>query len=218
MLAENINRLRQELGHAQLVVVSKNRSIREIKAVYDTGQRVFAENRVQALLERREALPEDISWHLIGHLQTNKVRYITPFVSCIQSIDSERLIEEIDRQAQKNDRLIDGLLQIYIADEDTKFGLDEAECMAIISQYVGGKWSHVRLRGLMGMATNTDDAEKIKSEFLKLRKLFDDIRQAYPQLNFDTVSMGMSSDYPLAVACGSTLVRIGSKVFEMIEE
>lgn len=214
MLAENITRLRQELGQAQLVVVSKYRSIDEIHAVYNTGQRVFAENRVQALLERKEALPNDIEWHLIGHLQTNKVKFIVPFIRCIQSVDSTKLLDEINRQAAKLNKQIECLLQVYIAKEETKFGLDVSETEEIIKAYIHGKWPHIIITGLMGMASNTGNHEQIKAEFTGLKHLFDELQQNYPNLKFKTLSMGMSSDYPIAIACGSNLVRIGSKVFE----
>lgn len=214
MLAENITRLRQELGHVELVVVSKYRSIDEIKSVYDCGQRKFGENRVQALLERVEALPKDIEWHLIGHLQTNKVKYIAPMISMIQSVDSSRLLDEIDKQAARYKRKIDCLLQCHIAEEETKFGLNRLECIEILDSKPLEKWPHVQIRGLMGMATNTDDTNKIENEFKGLKSLFDELRATYKELNLDTLSMGMSSDYGIAVQQGSTLVRIGSKVFE----
>jgi pyridoxal phosphate enzyme (YggS family) len=214
MLAENITRLRQELGHAQLVVVSKYRSLDEIQAVYNEGQRVFAENRVQALLERWEALPKDIQWHLIGHLQTNKVKYILPFIQCIQSIDSVKLLDEIEKQALKHNRVVEGLLQMYIANEETKFGLDFDECHSLIKEYNNGRWPHVKINGLMGMATNTENIEQIRTEFKSLKHLFDELNESYPQLQLKTLSMGMSSDYKIAIECGSNLVRIGSKVFE----
>lgn len=214
MLAENFNRLRQELGQVNLVVVSKYRTIEEIMQVYEFGQRLFAENRVQALLERREALPHDISWHLIGHLQTNKVKYIAPFIDMIQSVDTIRLLDEIDRQAANCQRTIDCLLQIHIADEETKFGMDKSYCIDVLEQEPLKRWPNIRLRGMMGMATNTDDMEKVKSEFADLKIFYDQCAATYFDLKFDTLSMGMSSDYKVAIECGSNLVRIGSKVFE----
>lgn len=212
MIAENISTLKQELGlKADLLIVSKNRSIEEIEAAYQTGHRLFAENRVQALLERADTLPKDISWHLIGHLQTNKVKYIAPFISCIQSVDSLKLLKVINEHALINGRTIDCLLQIYIAEEETKFGMDEKECRAILELQALIPLSNIRIRGLMGMASNTNDEAQIKKEFTGLKKLYDSLQQTY---HFDMLSMGMSSDYRIAVACGSTIVRIGSRVFE----
>lgn len=209
MIAENISGLKQEIGqNVQLIVVSKYRTIEEIKEAYQAGQRLFAENRVQALLERKEALPNDIIWHLIGHLQSNKVKYIAPFISCIQSIDSLELLELLNQHAAKNGRTIDCLLQVHIAVEETKFGLSETECEALIAQAKG--FSNVKIKGLMGMASNTEDQEQVKKEFLGLQTLYNKLKE---ENNFDTLSMGMSGDYQLAIACGSNMVRVGSKVF-----
>ena len=176
---------------------------------YHAGQRVFAENRVQALLERKEALPADISWHLIGHLQSNKVKYIADFIDCIQSVDSLALLEIINQQAAKHGRVINCLLQVFIAQEETKFGLDQSECETVLA--AAQKLSHVRVLGLMGMASNTSNLEQVKNEFMKLKELFDQLKNNY---HLSELSMGMSSDYLLAIACGSTIVRVGSKVFE----
>lgn len=215
MLAENISVLKQEIGqNVELVVVSKYRTIEEIKAVYETGQRLFAENRVQALLERYEALPKDIRWHLIGHLQSNKIKYIIPFIDCIQSVDSLKLLKEINRLAKVNSRKVDCLLQIHIAEEETKFGLDNNECKALISLYKLGGFENIRIRGLMGMATNTEDKTKVKKEFNSLKQLFEQMKSEFELTEFDTLSMGMSSDYKEAIECGSTMVRVGSKVFD----
>lgn len=209
MIAENISGLKQEIGqNVQLIVVSKYRTIEEIKEAYQAGQRLFAENRVQALLERKEALPDDIIWHLIGHLQSNKVKYIAPFISCIQSIDSLELLELLNQHAAKNGRTIDCLLQVHIAVEETKFGLSETECETLIAQAKG--LSNVKIKGLMGMASNTEDQEQVKKEFLSLQTLYNKLKE---ENNFDTLSMGMSGDYQLAIACGSNMVRVGSKVF-----
>lgn len=209
MIAENISGLKQEIGqNVQLIVVSKYRTIEEIKEAYQAGQRLFAENRVQALLERKEALPNDIIWHLIGHLQSNKVKYIAPFISCIQSIDSLELLELLNQHAAKNGRTIDCLLQVHIAVEETKFGLSETECEALIAQ--AKVLSNVKIKGLMGMASNTEDQEQVKKEFLGLQTLYNKLKE---ENNFDTLSMGMSGDYQLAIACGSNMVRVGSKVF-----
>lgn len=215
MLAENISGIKQEIGqNVQLVVVSKYRDISEIKAAYDTGHRVFAENRVQALLERVDALPKDIQWHLIGHLQTNKVKYIAPFIACIQSVDSLHLLSEINKQAQKNNRVIDCLLQIYIASEDTKFGLSEEECLALLDSDEFKGMKNIRIRGLMGMASNTDDEQQVEREFKQLNSFFERLKKEKMSEDFNVLSMGMSGDYALAIRCGSNMIRVGSKVFE----
>jgi pyridoxal phosphate enzyme (YggS family) len=215
MLAENISGLKQEIGqNVQLVIVSKYRQIKDIKAAYDTGHRVFAENRVQSLLERYDTLPRDIQWHLIGHLQTNKVKYIAPFITCIQSVDSINLLSEINKYAAKNNRIIDCLLQIYIASEDTKFGLSEAECNELLQSEEFKVMNNIRIRGLMGMASNADDVKQVEREFLSLQSFYHAVASNYTFEQFDTLSMGMSGDYNLAIQCGSNMIRVGSKVFE----
>ena len=215
MLAENISGLKQEIGqNVQLVIVSKYRQIQVIKEAYDTGHRVFAENRVQSLLERYDTLPRDIQWHLIGHLQTNKVKYIAPFITCIQSVDSINLLSEINKYAAKNNRVIDCLLQIYIASEDTKFGLSESECHELLQSGDFKAMNNIRIRGLMGMASNTDDLKQVEREFLSLQTFYQTIKSNYTFEQFDTLSMGMSGDYNLAIQCGSNMIRVGSKVFE----
>ena len=212
MIAENISGLKQEIGpNVQLIVVSKYRTIEEIMAAYQSGQRVFAENRVQALLERKEALPVDIVWHLIGHLQSNKVKYIAPFIQCIQSIDSFSLLELVDQQAAKNGRIIDCLLQVHIAMEETKFGLSEEECLQVIDAAKTKGLSHVRIKGLMGMGSNTTDVSQVEKEFKQLNQFYLSLKT---ENAFDSLSMGMSGDYRLAIACGSNIIRVGSKVFE----
>ena len=211
MIAENISGLKQEIGqNVQLIVVSKYRTIEEIKEAYQAGQRLFAENRVQALLERKEALADDIVWHLIGHLQSNKVKYIAPFISCIQSIDSFELLELVNQQALKNNRIIDCLLQVHIATEETKFGMNESECEILIQNSKAKGLTNVRIKGLMGMASNTDNQEQVKAEFLILQTFYNKLKE---ENGFDTLSMGMSGDYQLAISCGSNMVRVGSKVF-----
>ena len=182
-------------------------------SLYEQGQRDFAENRVQALVERYEQLPGDIRWHLIGHLQTNKVKYIAPFVHCIHSIDSGKLLEEIDRQAARCDRVINGLLQLKIASEESKYGLRLAEAEALIEAQP--RPAHVRLIGVMGMATLTDDTVQISAEFEQLRAQFMYLREKFYAEDpaFRELSMGMSGDYLLALQAGSTMVRIGSLLF-----
>jgi pyridoxal phosphate enzyme (YggS family) len=215
MVAENILRIKQEIGqNVDLVVVSKYRTIEEIKQVYEAGMLHLAENRVQALLERKEALPENIQWHLIGHLQTNKVKYIAPFIHLIQSVDSFKLLEEINKQGLKNNRVINCLLQVYIASEETKFGLSEEELMALIKHPQLSEFKNINITGLMGMASNTDNIAQVEKEFKQLRHYFDNIKALNLFPDFQTVSMGMSGDYLLAIQCGSNMIRVGSKVFE----
>ena len=215
MVAENILRIKQEIGqNVDLVVVSKYRTIEEIKQVYDDGMLHLAENRVQALLERKEALPDNIKWHLIGHLQTNKVKYIAPFIHLIQSVDSFKLLEEINKQGLKNDRVINCLLQVYIATEDSKFGLSEEELYELINHPQLSEFKNINITGLMGMASNTDNIAQVEKEFKQLRHYFDHIQTLNLFPHFQTVSMGMSGDYLLAIQCGSNMIRVGSKVFE----
>lgn len=213
MVAENISVLKQEIGrNVSLVIVSKYRTIDEINAAYASGHRVFAENRVQALLERKEVLPADIQWHLIGHLQTNKVKQVVTFVTMIQSVDSVKLLNEINEQAAKVNRVIDCLLQVHIATEETKFGFSMDEIHAFIKSNPTENYSHINFRGLMGMATNTDDQNQIENEFKSLSSLFRDVKHFFGP-EFNVLSMGMSSDYKLAITCGSNMVRVGSAVF-----
>jgi pyridoxal phosphate enzyme (YggS family) len=215
MVAENILRIKQEIGqNVDLVVVSKYRTIEEIKQVYEAGMLHLAENRVQALLERKEALPDNIKWHLIGHLQTNKVKYIAPFIHLIQSVDSFKLLEEINKQGLKNNRVINCLLQVYIASEETKFGLSEEELMVLIKHPQLSEFKNINITGLMGMASNTDNISQVEKEFKQLRHYFDNIKALNLFPDFQTVSMGMSGDYLLAIQCGSNMIRVGSKVFE----
>ncbi|MEI6410439.1 MAG: YggS family pyridoxal phosphate-dependent enzyme [Bacteroidota bacterium] len=202
-------------AQVQLIAVSKTYPPARIQEFYDLGQRAFAENRVQEMLDKYAALPKDIEWHLIGHLQTNKVRYIAPFVHLIHSVDSLRLLQEIDIQAAKNDRVIDCLLQFHIAKEDTKFGLDEAEATEILQSDAFKKMAHVRLCGVMGMASFTDDHETVRQEFKQLKSIFNGLKQQFfaDQPAFKEISMGMSGDWETAVSEGSTMVRIGSLIF-----
>lgn len=215
MISENINHIKQEVGHnVKLVVVSKFRTISEIQTAYDAGHKVFAENKVQPLLERYEALPKDIEWHLIGHLQTNKVKYITPFIHTIQSVDSLKLLQEINKHAAKDNRSIECLLQIYIAQEETKFGLSREECRELLNHPELKNLKNVKITGLMGMATFTDNMQQVESEFKSLKSFFDELKSDYQLPDFKTISMGMSNDYNLAIACGSNLIRVGTKIFQ----
>jgi PLP dependent protein len=216
-IADNIRSLKNETDtiKVQLIAVSKTKSIEEIKEAYDAGQRLFGENMVQELVDKYEKLPKDIQWHLIGHLQSNKVKYIAPFITMIQSADSLKLLQEIDKQGQKNGRVIDCLLQVYIADEETKFGLGFDEIIELLRSEQYAVLKHIRIRGLMGIATNTDNEKQIKDEFYELKNLFDGIKLSYfrNDSTYDTLSMGMSSDYKVAIEQGSNMVRLGGTIF-----
>ena len=198
-----------------LIVVTKTHPIETLKEAYDLGLRIFGENKVQELVEKSEVLPKDIHWHLIGHLQTNKVKYIAPFISMIHSVDSFKLLKEINKEAKKNNRIIDCLLQVYIAKEDTKFGLDKAELVTLLNDPEFDTLENICIKGLMGMATNTLDQEQIKNEFKSLTTLFEELKNTIHKRTIDWKerSMGMTSDYKIAVEQGSTMVRIGSAIF-----
>lgn len=200
---------------AKLVAVSKTKPISDIQELYEVGQRIFGENYVQELVEKQTALPNDIEWHFIGHLQSKKVKQIAPFVSMIHAVDSWKLLEEIDKRAAQNERTIDCLLQMHIAQESSKFGMDEKEIEAIVLQAKQQNLTNIRICGLMGMATFTDDKEQVKVEFQSLKKTFDSIKQQYfeTQDSFCQISMGMSGDFELALQQGSTMLRIGSLLF-----
>lgn len=212
-----IRHFQQELSGTgcRLVAVSKTHPVELIREAYDAGQRLFGENRVQELAAKQPELPADIEWHLIGHLQTNKVKYIASFVHTIQSIDSLKLLLEIERQAAKAGRVIQGLLQFHIADEETKFGLSLPEAEALLQDPAVRGLRHVRLAGVMGIATNTADEEQLRREFQTLRGYFERLRATYfaDDAGFREISMGMSGDYRLAIAEGSTLIRVGSAIF-----
>ena len=208
---ENFNKIKALIPeNVELVAVSKFHPVEKIKEVYDCGQRVFGENKVQELLTKVNELPSDIQWHLIGHLQTNKVKYIAPFIDTIQSVDSEKLLLEINKEAARNNRKIKVLLQVKIAEEETKYGLEIAEAKEIFSNYLEHQYPNIEILGLMGMATFTDNKNQVKSEFLILKSLFDEL-STFRKL--ETLSMGMSDDFALAIECGSTSVRIGSAIF-----
>ncbi|HNP77558.1 MAG TPA: YggS family pyridoxal phosphate-dependent enzyme [Cyclobacteriaceae bacterium] len=200
---------------ARLIAVSKTHPVEKIQEAYDSGQRIFGENKVQELTEKQPVLPADIEWHLLGHLQRNKVKYIAPFISLIQSVDSLRLLEEIEKQADRNKRTIDCLLQVYIAKEETKFGLSSDELLEVIQSAEFKSMQHVRIVGLMGIATLTGDTQQIRQEFRSLKALFEQIKSMdLPgPLFLREVSMGMSADYPIALEEGSTLIRIGTAIF-----
>jgi pyridoxal phosphate enzyme (YggS family) len=198
---------------ARLVAVSKMKPVSDIQTLYDAGQRIFGENYVQEMVDKASQLPSDIAWHFIGHLQRNKVKYIAPFVSMIHGVDSMRLLEEIDKQAQKSNRPIDCLLQVYVAQEETKFGMDVKEVLDMMPEALQLK--NVRICGLMGMASNTADEGQVSREFAQIKELFDDLKTRYFDQSpfFTEISMGMSGDYKWALSQGSTLVRIGSMLF-----
>src|SRR4030095_7649782 len=198
----------------RLLDVSNTKSVEEIKALYDKGQRDFGENYVQELMEKQALLPKDIRWHFIGHLQTNKVKYLAPFVYMIQSVDSLKLLLEIDKQAVKNQRAILCLLQIFIASEETKYGLNDEELDSLIltvnQNRQDGKFSHSLIAGCMGMASLTENTTRIREEVHHLRTAFEKIKKAFPSEPVDTLSMGMSNDFQIAIETGSTMVRIGT--------
>lgn len=199
----------------RLVAVSKFHPNEAIEEAYTAGQRIFGESKVQEMTGKYESLPKDIEWHFIGHLQTNKIKYMAPFVSMIHGIDSYKLLTEVNKQAAKAERIIDCLLQLHIAQEETKFGFSFEECRKMLA---AGEWktlANVRICGLMGMATNTDAEKQIEQEFHSLHIFFNEVKKDFfaDQLHFCELSMGMSDDYPLAVAQGSTLVRVGSRIF-----
>ena len=199
-----------------LVAVSKTKPVSDLMEAYEAGQRIFGENKIQEMTEKWEAMPKDIQWHMIGHVQTNKVKYMAPYVNLIHGVDSLKLLQEINKQAQKNNRIIDCLLQVYIAEEESKFGLDEKEVNEIL-EYVqndNNEMNHIRIVGLMGMATFTNNTAQVEKEFSRLKTIFD----SYSNLNtkncqLNTLSIGMSGDYTIAIGCGSTMVRIGSSIF-----
>lgn len=212
-VADNLARIRASLPEGvTLVAVSKFHPAEALLAAYDAGQRVFGESRPQEMAAKYRELPKDIEWHMIGHLQTNKVKYLVPFVSLIHSVDSLRLAETIDKEAAKAGRVIDVLLQLHVAQEETKFGWDAAELEHFLQNGELSALQHIRIRGLMGMASLTDDAAQVSGEFRTLHDVFRTFREKYlPQMN--VLSMGMSGDYPLAIAEGATMVRIGSSIF-----
>jgi len=216
-IIQNLNNIKSQLpNHVTLVAVSKTKPVADLMEAYNAGQRVFGENYVQELVEKHEALPKDIQWHFIGHLQSRKVKLIAPFVNLIHGVDSLKLLHEINKEAQKNNRVIDCLLQIFIAEEESKFGLDEEELNGILRFITQNSeiYKNIRVIGLMGMATFTENQNQIKKEFQNLKTIFDKVsKQKTENCQLNTISMGMSGDYQLAIECGSTMVRIGSSIF-----
>ena len=217
-ITKNIHEINTSLSgtSARLIAVTKTKPIEDLQAAYQANCKIFGENKVQEMVQKWEVLPKDIEWHLIGHLQSNKVKYMASFVSMIHSIDSLKLLQEVDKQALKNDRSIDCLLQIYIAQEETKFGLSQEEALEILDSQEFKNMKNVRIVGVMGMATNTDNQEQIRTEFRGLKAFFDTLKSNYPDnenIQLKEISMGMSGDYLLAAEEGSTLVRVGSAIF-----
>ncbi|WP_264510295.1 YggS family pyridoxal phosphate-dependent enzyme [Flavobacterium sp. N1719] len=214
-IAENLQEIKAQLPeHVTLVAVSKTKPIADLQEAYAAGQRIFGENKIQEMTEKWEQLPKDIQWHMIGHVQTNKVKFMAPYVALIHGVDSLKLLEEINKQAAKNNRIIDCLLQIHIAEEETKFGFDAGELEAILNAATFQNLKNIKVIGLMGMATFTEDKAQIQKEFQFLKSLFDQYQSVqWPNFQLQTLSMGMSGDYQLAIACGSTMVRIGSSIF-----
>lgn len=215
-IARNIEEIRKSIpGDVRLVAVSKFHPAEAIMEAYETGQRLFGESRAQELVAKHKVLPADIEWHFIGPLQTNKVKEIVPFVSLIQSVDSSRLLLEIEKQAARVGRVVDVLLELRVALEDTKHGLSEADCEQLLADGLLDRLPHVRLRGVMGMATNTDDMAEVRREFHRIHERFDGFRAALGErgADFTEISMGMSHDYPLAISEGSTMIRVGTNIF-----
>ncbi|WP_374399512.1 YggS family pyridoxal phosphate-dependent enzyme [Flavobacterium sp.] len=216
-ISKNLNTIKSQLpAHVTLVAVSKTKPVADLMEAYDAGQRIFGENKIQEMTEKWEVMPKDIEWHMIGHVQTNKVKYMAPFVSLIHGVDSLKLLQEINKQAAKNNRVIDCLLQVYIAEEESKFGLDEQELVEMLKQVQHDKenFKNIRIVGLMGMATFTENQNQIEKEFKHLKTIFDKYNQLKTEnCQLNTLSMGMSGDYQLAISCGSTMVRIGSSIF-----
>ena len=216
MITEKLNEIRSQLSdNVTLVAVSKTKPNKAIIEAYEAGQRVFGENKVQELVEKADALPKDIEWHLIGHLQRNKVKYIAPFVSLIHAVDSLRLLQEINKQAAKNNRTINCLLQFHIADEETKFGLDENDAIELLNSEVYQNMNNVNICGVMGMATFTDNQDQVRAEFKRLREIFEKLKSSHfsSDDDFKTISMGMSGDWKIALEEGSTMIRVGSSIF-----
>lgn len=211
-ISENIQKHKEELGQeVSLVAISKTKPISDILEAYKAGQRIFGENKIQEMTAKWEALPKDIEWHMVGNVQRNKVKYMAPYVNLIHTVDSLKLLKEIDKEAKKNERNISCLLQIKIAEEDSKSGISAEEAKGILNSEEFSKMQHVKVVGLMGMATFTEDMEQVRKEFQSLNSVFKEFKINFPQLKI--LSMGMSGDYKIAVECGSNMVRIGSSIF-----
>ena len=215
-IGEQITRLRKELPEGvSLLAISKYQPIEALQEAYDAGQRMFGENHIQEMAAKASSLPKDIQWHFTGHVQTNKIKYMAPFVNLIHAVDSFRLLREIDKHAAKHERSIDCLLQIHIAQEETKYGLTVDECRHLLANEPWRELQHIRITGLMAMGSNTDDMEQVRSEFKQIKNLFDELKEKYfpDEPSFCQISEGMTDDYPIAIEEGSTIVRIGSMIF-----
>lgn len=217
-MTKNLTQIKSQLPpHVTLVAVSKTKPVSDLMEAYNAGQRIFGENKIQEMTDKWEQMPKDIEWHMIGHVQTNKVKFMAEYVSLIHGVDSLKLLQEINKQAKKHNRVIDCLLQIHIAEEETKFGLDEFELDEILKQVQNEKseFENIRIVGLMGMATFTENQNQIEKEFNHLKAIFDKLSKIpfTHNLKPNILSMGMSGDYQLAISCGSTMVRIGSSIF-----
>lgn len=216
MIKENLNIVRATVpSDVTLIAVSKTKPISDLQEAYDAGQRVFGENKALEMRDKYQVLPDDIQWHFIGHLQTNKIKYIAPFVTLIHSVDSVSLLEAVNKEAVKNNRVIDCLLQFHIAQEDTKFGLDMEEAKVLLESENFKSLKNVNIVGVMGMATFTNDVDQIRNEFKNLKDIFDTLKEGYfkDKDSFSEISMGMSDDYSIAIEEGATMVRVGSKIF-----
>ena len=214
-IQDHLLQIKQSLPvNVTLVAVSKTKPVSDLLQAYEAGQRIFGENKIQEMVEKFEQMPKDIAWHMIGHVQTNKVKFMAPFVSLIHGVDSLKLLQEINKQALKNNRIIDCLLQIHIAEEETKFGLNEAELTELLQSDTFKNLQNIKVIGLMGMATFTESQSQIRKEFQYLKTIFDNNQQpTTDNCQLTTLSMGMSGDYQLAIECGSNMVRIGSSIF-----
>ncbi|RAJ17131.1 YggS family pyridoxal phosphate-dependent enzyme [Olleya aquimaris] len=211
-IKHNLNKIKQSIPkHVTLVAVSKTKPVSDLMEAYNAGQRIFGENKIQEMADKYQEMPTDIKWHMIGHVQRNKVKYMAEFVDLIHGVESFKLLKEIDKQAKKHDRIIDCLLQIKIAEEDSKFGMSPSEASTILQSEDFSVLKNVNIIGVMGMATFTDNQNQIKQEFDLLKSTFDTLKTIKPDLS--TISMGMSGDYPLAIDCGSTMIRVGSSIF-----
>ncbi|WP_452218766.1 YggS family pyridoxal phosphate-dependent enzyme [Lacinutrix undariae] len=214
-IQHNLNSIKSQLPEqVTLVAVSKTKPVSDLMEAYNAGQRIFGENKIQEMADKHQEMPKDIKWHMIGHVQTNKVKYMAEFVDLIHGVDSFKLLKEINKQAKKHDRVINCLLQIKIADELSKFGMTSEEAATILQSDAFSELKHVCVTGIMGMATFTDDETQVKNEFSELKNSFDHLKQFQnTNAHLQTISMGMSGDFKLAITCGSTMVRVGSSIF-----
>ncbi len=215
-IKDNLLNIKQSLPpHVTLVAVSKTKPVSDLMESYEAGQRIFGENKIQEMTAKYEEMPKDVEWHMIGHVQTNKVKYMAPFVNLVHGVDSLKLLKEINKQAKKNNRVINCLLQMHIAEEETKFGMDEAELNELLASEEFTQMQNIKVTGLMGMATFTENEAQVKKEFTHLKVIFDSIRQKTEAANLkpEILSMGMSGDYKTAIECGSTMIRVGSSIF-----